>query len=211
MAASQKLLCKNCSEMRMSVERMIGMNELIHDATLYEDIPESAGRLPREMEVYKLLEQLKIPFKRLDHEPMATIEDCQGVDEILGIHMCKNLFLCNSQKTVFYLLMMPGEKKFKTKELSKQIGSARLSFAPEEFMEEYLYISPGAVSVMGLMNDKEHHVNLLIDEDVLKEEFLGCHPCVNTASLRLKTSDVIEKFLPFTAHEYRKVHLVGED
>lgn len=187
------------------------MNELIHDITLYEDIPDRAGRLPREMEVYQLLDQLEIPYKRLDHEPMATIEACQGVDEILGIHMCKNLFLCNSQKTAFYLLMMPGEKKFKTKELSKQIGSARLSFAPEEFMEEYLHISLGAVSIMGLMNDKDHHVNLLIDEDVLKEEFLGCHPCVNTASLRLKTSDVIEKFLPYTAHEYRKVHLVGED
>lgn len=187
------------------------MNELIHDTTLYENIPAEEGRLPREMEVYKLLEQLNIPFKRMDHEPMATIEACQGVDKILGIHMCKNLFLCNSQKTVFYLLMMPGEKKFKTKEVSKQIGSARLSFAPEKFMEEYLHISPGAVSVMGLMNDKDNHVNLLIDEDVLKEEFLGCHPCVNTASLRLKTSDVIEKFLPFTAHEYQPVHLTGED
>lgn len=187
------------------------MNKLIHDATLYEDIPKDAGRLPREMEVYKLLKQLDIPYKRMDHEPMATIEACHGVDKILGIHMCKNLFLCNSQKTVFYLLMMPGEKKFKTRELSKQIGSARLSFAPEEFMEEYLHIAPGAVSIMGLMNDRENHVKLLIDEDVLKEEFLGCHPCVNTASLRLKTSDVIEKFLPYTAHEYRKVHLVGED
>lgn len=187
------------------------MNKLIHDATLYEDIPDTAGRLTREMEVYKLLKQLDIPYKRMDHEPTATIEACQGVDEILGIHMCKNLFLCNSQKTAFYLLMMPGEKKFKTKELSKQIGSARLSFAPEEFMEEYLHISPGAVSIMGLMNDRENHVKLLMDEDVLKEEYLGCHPCVNTASLRLKTGDVIEKFLPFVRHEYREVHLTGED
>ncbi|MBD5461826.1 MAG: prolyl-tRNA synthetase associated domain-containing protein [Lachnospiraceae bacterium] len=187
------------------------MNELIHDATLYEDIPDSVGRREREMEVYRLLKSLEIPFQRMDHEPMATIEACRGVDEILGIHMCKNLFLCNSQKTVFYLLLMPGEKKFKTKELSKQIGSARLSFAPEEFMEEYLHISPGAVSVMGLMNDKENHVNLLIDEDVLKEEFLGCHPCVNTASLRLRTKDVLSKFLPFVGHTYRTVHLDGDD
>lgn len=187
------------------------MNELIHDATLYEDIPDSEGRRKREMEVYRLLKSLEIPFQRMDHEPMATIEACRGVDEILGIHMCKNLFLCNSQKTVFYLLLMPGEKKFKTKELSKQIGSARLSFAPEEFMEEYLHISPGAVSVMGLMNDKENHVNLLIDEDVLKEEFLGCHPCVNTASLRLRTKDVLSKFLPFVGHTYRTVHLDGDD
>lgn len=187
------------------------MNELIHDATLYEDIPDSVGRREREMEVYRLLKSLEIPFQRMDHEPMATIEACRGVDEILGIHMCKNLFLCNSQKTVFYLLLMPGEKKFKTKELSKQIGSARLSFAPEEFMEEYLHISPGAVSVMGLMNDKENHVNLLIDEDVLKEEFLGCHPCVNTASLKLRTKEVLSKFLPFVGHTYRTVHLDGDD
>lgn len=187
------------------------MNQLIHDTTLYENIPDKEGRMQREMAVYELLEQLSIPFKRLDHEPMATIEACRGVDTLLGIHMCKNLFLCNTQKTAFYLLLMPGEKKFKTKELSKQIGSARLSFAPEEFMEEYLHISPGAVSVMGLMNDKEQHVKLLIDEDILQEEFLGCHPCVNTASLRLKTKDVLEKFLPFTAHTYQTVHLTGEE
>lgn len=187
------------------------MNKLIHDTTLYEDIPGGEGRLEREMEVYRLLKKLELPFQRMDHEPMATIEACRGVDEILGIHMCKNLFLCNSQKTVFYLLLMPGEKKFKTKELSKQIGSARLSFAPEEFMEEYLHISPGAVSIMGLMNDKENHVNLLIDEDVLKEEFLGCHPCVNTASLKLRTKDVLSKFLPFVEHTYRTVHLDGDD
>lgn len=187
------------------------MNGLRYDTVLYEDIPDGEGRLSREMEVYALLGQLAIPFQRMDHEPVATIEACKDVDEVLGIRMCKNLFLCNARKTVFYLLLMPGDKKFKTKELSKQIGSARLSFAPEEFMEEYLHISPGAVSIMGLMNDKENHVNLLIDEDVLKEEFLGCHPCVNTASLKLKTKDVLSGFLPFVGHDYRIVHLEGED
>lgn len=187
------------------------MSDLIHDVTLYEDIPEKEGRLPREMAVYHLLKQLEIPYKRMDHEAMATIEACRGVDELLGITMCKNLFLCNSQKTQFYLLMMPGDKKFKTKELSKQIGSARLSFASEEFMEEFLHISPGAVSIMGLMNDKENRVRLLIDEDVLKEEYLGCHPCVNTASLKLRTTDVLEKFLPYVKHDYTVVQLTGEE
>lgn len=187
------------------------MSDLIHDVTLYEDIPEKEGRLPREMEVYYLLKKLEIPYKRMDHEAMATIEACRGVDELLGITMCKNLFLCNSQKTQFYLLMMPGDKKFKTKELSKQIGSARLSFASEEFMEEFLHISPGAVSIMGLMNDKENHVRLLIDEDVLKEDYLGCHPCVNTASLKLRTTDVLEKFLPYVKHDYTAVQLTGEE
>lgn len=187
------------------------MNKLIHDTTLYEDIPSPEGREEKEMAVYRLLKELQIPYKRMDHEAMATIEACRGVDELLGIHMCKNLFLCNSQKTTFYLLMMPGEKKFKTKELSKQIGSARLSFATEEYMMEFLNIHPGSVSIMGLMNDKENRVNLLIDEDVLKEEYLGCHPCVNTASLQIKTRDVIEKFLPYVNHSYRVVKLLGED
>lgn len=183
------------------------MNGKIHDTTLYESIPAPAGRLLREMEVYRLLRELSIPFKRLDHEPMATLEACRGVDELLGIHMCKNLFLCNAQKTAFYLLMMPGEKKFHTKEVSKQIGSARLSFAPEEFLEEYLHISPGAVSVMGLMNDKDNRVRLLVDEEVLKEEFLGCHPCVNTSSLKLRTGDVFDIFLKAVHHEMTVVHL----
>ena len=187
------------------------MNERIHDATLYEDIPSPEGREEKEMAVYRLLKELQIPYERLDHEPMETMEACQDVDKLLHIHMCKNLFLCNSQKTVFYLLMMPGEKKFKTKELSKQIGSARLSFASEEYMVKFLNIHPGAVSIMGLMNDTDKRVNLLIDEDVLKEEYLGCHPCVNTASLQLKTRDVLEKFLPYTAHGYRTVHPTGED
>lgn len=185
------------------------MNERIHDATLYEDIPSQEGREEKEMAVYRLLRELQIPYKRLDHEPMETMEACQDVDKLLHIHMCKNLFLCNSQKTAFYLLMMPGEKKFKTKELSKQIGSARLSFASEEYMVKFLNIHPGAVSIMGLMNDTDKQVNLLIDEDVLKDEYLGCHPCVNTASLQLRIKDVLEKFLPFTGHEYRTVHLTG--
>ncbi len=133
------------------------------------------------------------------------------METLLGVEICKNLFLCNRQKTQFYLLMMPGDKKFKTKELSSQINSARLSFAGEDAMLNYLDIEPGAVSVMGLMTDKDHSVTLLIDEDVLGDEYLGCHPCVCTSSLKLRTKDVIEKFLPATGHAYTTVHLVGED
>ena len=148
---------------------------------------------------------------RTDHEAAGTMEVCDRIDAVLGVIICKNLFLCNRQKTQFYLLMMPGNKKFKTKELSAQINSARLSFAEAEDMVKYLDIEPGSVSVMGLMNDKDHAVKLLIDEDVLASEDLGCHPCVNTSSLKLKTADVLEKFLPATGHDYVKVHLVGED
>lgn len=180
---------------------------MIQDTTPVTTKPSPEGRLAKEMAVYDLLEELHIPYERVDHEEAASIEDCHNVDKLLGIQICKNLFLCNSQKTAFYLLLMPGEKKFLTKDLSKQIGSARLSFAGAEYMERFLNITPGSVSIMGLMNDKEHQVKLLIDRDVLKDEYLGCHPCINTSSLKLKTADVLDKFLPFTGHDYTVVEL----
>ena len=162
---------------------------------------DTAGRLEKEIEVYDLLDSLGIPFERTDHEEANTMEACLEIDRILDTIICKNLFLCNRQKTQFYLLMMPGDKPFKTKDLSKQINSARLSFAEPEYMEEYLHIKPGAVSIMGLMNDAENHVQLLVDKPVLESETLGCHPCVSTSSLKLKTKDVFEKFLPAVHHE----------
>ena len=169
------------------------------------------GRLPREIRTYDYLDSLGIEYYRTDHEPADNMEACNKIDAILGVIICKNLFLCNRQKTNFYLLMMPGDKKFKTKELSAQIGSARLSFADPEDMLKYLDIEPGAVSIMGLMNDHDHGVQLLIDEDVLEGKEIGCHPCVCTSSLKMSTKDIIEKFLPSTGHDYKVVHLVGED
>ena len=178
---------------------------------LYEGRPESIeGRLPREIRTYDFLDELGICYWRTDHERADNMEACNEIDAILGVIICKNLFLCNRQKTRFYLLMMPGDKKFKTKELSSQIHSARLSFADADAMLKYLDIEPGAVSIMGLMNDKDKAVQLLIDEDVLEDEYLGCHPCVCTSSLKIRTEDVIKKFLPATGHAYQTVHLVGE-
>ena len=173
--------------------------------------PENAeGRLEKEIRVYDLLDRLQIEYDRVDHAVAMTMEDCVAVDEVLGTEMCKNLYLCNRQETQFYLLMMPGDKKFKTKELSAQIGSSRLSFAKDNYMEEYLDITPGSVSVMGLMNDCDHHVQLLIDEDVAKAEYIGCHPCINTSSIRMKTKDLLEKVLPEIDHTPSFVQLKGE-
>ena len=169
-----------------------------------------AGRLERETRTYDLLDSLDIAYERVDHAPADTMEVCREIDLVLDALICKNLFLCNRQGTAFYLLMMPGDKPFKTKELSAQINSARLSFATPEKMLEYLDILPGAVSVMGLANDTNNQVQLLIDEDVLKGAYFGCHPCVNTSSLRIKVSDLVEKFLPAVHHDYKTVHLVGE-
>ena len=160
-----------------------------------------SGRLPREIAVYDLLDHLHINYQRTDHEEANTMEACNAIDRILDVIICKNLFLCNRQMTHFYLLMMPGDKPFKTKDLSRQIGSARLSFADAQHMEEFLHIRPGAVSIMGLMNDKGNRVQLLIDREVVQSEYIGCHPCVSTASLKLRTEDVLGRFLPAVGHE----------
>lgn len=166
-----------------------------------------AGRLPKEIRCYDLLDRLGVEYQRIDHEAAMTMEACAAIDEALNAVICKNLLLCNRQCTVFYLLMMPGDKSFKTSVLSKEIGSSRLSFAAPEYMEKFLDITPGSLSVLGLMNDKENQVQLLIDEDVLKGAYFGCHPCINTSSLRIATRDLLETILPALNHQPRIVTL----
>ena len=158
------------------------------------------ARLPKEQRVYALLDALGIEYSRVDHEPAMTMEACIAVDEALGAPMCKNLLLCNRQCTDFYLLLMPGGKPFKTSVISKQIGSSRLSFADGSYMEQVLDITPGSLSVLGLMNDRDHRVRLLIDADVLAGEYIGVHPCINTSSLRIRTQDLMEKLIPEMGH-----------
>ena len=162
---------------------------------------DTQGRLDKEIRVYDFLDSLGVTYQRIDHEAAMTMEACEEIDRMLEATICKNLLLCNRQETQFYLLMLPGDKVFKTKELSAQIGSSRLSFAKAEYMEQYLDITPGSLSVLGLMNDKDRMVRLLIDEDVLTGEYIGCHPCINTSSLRLRTKDLVEKIIPAMEHE----------
>ena len=159
-----------------------------------------AERLPKEQRVYAFLDSLNIEYKRVDHEPAMTMEACEEIDRVLGATMCKNLFLSNRQETAFYLLLIPADKPFKTKDLSAQLGVARLSFGKAEYMEEYLDITPGSLSVLGLMNDKNNNVQLLIDEDILSAELIGCHPCVNTSSLSLTVKDMCENIIPALKH-----------
>lgn len=173
---------------------------------------ETCGRLDKELRTYDLLDALDISYERVDHEAAETMEACRAIDQVLApAVICKNLFLCNAQKTKFYLLMIREDKKFKTKEISHQINSPRLSFAPSEYMEKYLDLTPGSVSVMGLMNDVNLQVQLLVDEDVLASEYFGCHPCINTSSLRVKTADVFGRFLERIHHDYWVVKLNGEE
>jgi Ala-tRNA(Pro) deacylase len=158
------------------------------------------GRLPKEIRVYDYLDNLGIEYYRVDHNEAGTMEACEKIEKDLNTVICKNLFLCNRQKTKFYLLMMPKDKVYRTKDFSPLVNSARLSFGEEEDMVKYLDVTPGSVSIMGLMNDKDHVIQLAIDKDVIKPEFVGCHHCINTSSLKIKTSDILEKYLPSTGH-----------
>ena len=169
-----------------------------------EDI---SGRLPKEIRTYDFLDAIGVSYYRIDHDPAMKMEACAEIDKALGATICKNLFLCPRTKNSFYLLMMCADKHFATRPVSDQVGSSRLGFADEEMLCELLDLTPGSVSVMGLMNDKENRVKLLMDEDILKGEYFGCHPCINTTSLRIKTSDLIEKILPAMGHAPKTVHI----
>ena len=161
------------------------------------------GRTEREVKVYDFLDGLGIGYERIDHEAVETMEACREIDRLLApAAVCKNLFLTNSKGDEYFLLMLRGDKRFVGREVARQIGSTRLSFGSAQKMEELLSTHPGSASVMGLMYDKSLRVKFLVDGDILSDEYLGCHPCVNTSSLRLRTSDVFNVFLPATGHEY---------
>ena len=173
---------------------------------IYTSAP-TEERCAAEMAAFALLDELNIPYQRVEHDFADTMEDCAVISDALGIRICKNLVLCNRQKTSFYLLTMPEDKPFVTKDLSHQIGSSRLSFAPAEEMERLLGCTPGSASVLGLMNDKDHEVRLLMDKEVYEAQWFGCHPCKNDGSLRIKTADLLNVFLPHTGHEVTVVEL----
>lgn len=159
------------------------------------------GLLEKEILTYDLLDSLGIEYMRVTHDPADTIEDCMEVEKVIGVHICKNLFLCNRQMTKFYMLMLPGNKPFKTKDITHQIGSSRLSFAPADKLLEMLDLTPGSVSIMALRNDKDNAVQLILDREIYESEYVRCHPCINTATLKIKTKDILEKYLPFVHHE----------
>lgn len=185
---------------------------MIHMTTRQQGRPEDASdRLPVERACYDLLDDLQISYERVDHDEAATIEACEAVDAVLGTVICKNLFLCNRQKTQFYLLLIEGQKVFKTKYLSAQLGCSRLSFAAPEDMVRLLGVTPGSATVLALMNDKENQVQLVIDRPVIAQSHMGCHPCKNTASLKIPMQDVLEKILPAVHHSPIYVDLPVEE
>lgn len=187
------------------------MEEFYIDPTVYHGAPARGSRPETETDCYDLLDRLQIAYDRVDHAPASTIALCHRVEARLGAEICKNLFLCNRQKTQFYLLLMQGDKVFKTKYLSKQLGTARLSFAGETDLETHLHLAPGSASVLGLLYDTALQVQLVVDRPVLETEWFACHPCRNTSTLRMKTADVVNRLLPALGHVPVIVDLPTED
>ncbi len=168
-------------------------------------------RSETELQVYDFLDRLGIDYVTYCHRAAFTMEECAAVRDALNVPVFKNLFLTNKQQTLFFLLILPADKPFKTKYLSSQLGCARLSFASPEMMERYLRIHPGAVSPMGLIFDTGHHVRLIIDRDLAGgSDRYACHPCVNTSSLAISFTDLLEKIIPATGHDYTWVELPSE-
>ena len=166
---------------------------------------DTSGRLEKEIRVYDFLDKLGVIYDRVDHEALMTMEACEEADRVLEATICKNLFLCTANKKEFYLLMIVGDKRLMTKDVSKKLSTSRLSFANESYMEEYLDITPGSVSVLGLMNDSHHAVHLVIDKELLDNEYIGCHPCINTSSLKIRTEAILNVFLKHTGHTWTTV------
>ena len=169
------------------------------DPVRYSGRP-SDRRSPQEEAIYDALDKLDIPFDRVDHDHADTMEDCLRIESVLGGAICKNLFLCNRQGTDFYLLMMPGDKPFKTKYLSAQLGCSRLSFAGPEAMAAYLRTTPGSVSALELIFDPENRVRLVMDRDLLADAYISGHPGFSTSTLRLKKEDML-RYLAAAGHE----------
>ncbi len=174
----------------------------MYKMTLYKGRPTTdEGRQEREIRVYDYLDSLGIEYFRIDHEPIFSDNECEAVEKVLDNVICKNIFLCNRQKTSFYMLVMPAHKRFNTSHVSHLLNSSRLSFGTAEDMLRLLDVTPGSVSIMALMNDRDNRVQLVIDKELLEHEDFGCHPCKNTSSLRLKRTDVFDKFLKSVGHK----------
>ena len=178
------------------------------DKTLYTGRP-SDECSEVEMAIYDKLDSLGIEYKRADHDHTDTMEDCLLIESVLGAKICKNLFLCNRQKTSFYMLLMPGDKPFKTKFLTSQLNCARLSFAEADKMQEYLHTIPGSVSALELIFDTDNNIQLVIDNDLMKDDYICGHPGINTSTVRLLREDML-KYVQAAKHEPTFINLPVE-
>lgn len=151
--------------------------------------------------IYDTLNELNIPFQKIDNEAITSMEECEDVENALGVEIRKSIFLCNRTKSEFYLLVMPSKKRFNTKMFSEKVVCSRTSFASTEHLKSVLGLTPGSITIMGLVNDRSHTVQLVIDSEIVNEEWFGCNAGLNTSHIKLKTRDLLDIFLKHTGHK----------
>lgn len=162
-------------------------------------LPESYKSPLQEM-AYESLEKLHISFERVDTDEAISMEDCIEINQKLDMKMVKTLFLCNRQKTELYLFVTTADKPFKSKDFSNSLGISRLSFAPEELMENILGVKIGAATIFGVLMDKDNLVQVVFDKDVLLEEWYGCSDGTTTGYMKVKTNQIVDNFLSYIKH-----------
>jgi Ala-tRNA(Pro) deacylase len=151
--------------------------------------------------VFGALNDLHIPFQRVDTDEAITMDDCVMIDQRLQMKMVKTLFLCNRQQTEFYLFITCGDKSFRSKDFSHALGISRVSFAPAEMLLTMLHTHVGAATVLSMLEDDDNRVKVVMDKDVTAEEWYGCSDGTTTGYMKLRTDDVMNVFLPFVHHQ----------
>lgn len=157
-------------------------------------------RCALETKVYETLSKLSIPFELVDNDSVESMEECIEISEKLGAEIRKTIFLCNRKKTSFYMVILPANKSFNTKEHCKKMDVSRLSFASGDLMMQHLDVAPGTATIMSLINDPDEKVELFIDKEIANSEFFACNPGANTTHLKIKTKDLLNKLLPKIDH-----------
>lgn len=160
-----------------------------------------------EMKTYQILDKLNIKYERIDHEAVSSMEECVEVNKKLKVEIRKNIFLCNSKKTTFFLFVLPANKPFDTKKFCQKLGLSHVSFANEEYMEKYLGTKPGSATIMGLLCDEDDYVQVILDKEIIEEEYFGCNPGQNTSHIKIKTEDLLKKFLPYVKHRPKIIEM----
>lgn len=157
--------------------------------------------------VYDTLNELSIRYERVDTSEAITMEDCLEIEKKLNVKMVKTLFLCNQQKTKFYLFVTTSSKRFDSKIFSRQLQISRVSFANEELMLSKIKTKIGSATIFGLLMDETKEVQLVIDKEVLNEEYYGCSDGTTTGYMKITTKDILDKVIPCTNHEFNIIEM----
>lgn len=174
---------------------------MFYVSEIQEKAPKQFQTLLQE-EVYKALEKLQIPFQRVATDPAITMEDCSVIEEKLNVKMVKTLFLCNRKQTEFYLFIIKGDKLFRSKEFGAALRISRVSFAPAQQLEKMLGTQIGAATIFSSLLDQENKVQIVLDKELLTEQWYGCSDGTRTGYMKVRTMDICQKFLPFTKHPF---------